>query len=129
MGRNLSFEKLLKLLQLFLANVGNSPIVKLRIKPMQKVITLARDRLQGEGSLLIPGRTRGSVCACPSRPDKQVNEMFAPSVNQRRHWSVIQIIQAAANQRKSLTGKIDHRRGKIEFGVQPGLYRMLIRRS
>jgi hypothetical protein len=41
----LLFEKLPKLLQLFLVNVGNSPIVKLRIKPMDKVITLARDRI------------------------------------------------------------------------------------
>jgi hypothetical protein len=40
MGRNLFFEKLLKLLQLFRANVGNSPVVELRIKPMQKLITL-----------------------------------------------------------------------------------------
>ncbi len=45
MRRKLLFEKLLKLLQLFLVNVGNSPIVKLRIKPMDKVITLARDRI------------------------------------------------------------------------------------
>src|SRR2546430_10451245 len=34
-----------------------------------------------------------------------------------------------ANQRKSLIGKIDNRRGKIELRVQPGFYSMLIRRS
>src|SRR6266478_5879205 len=97
MRRNLFFEKLLRLLQLFRANVGKSPVVKLRIEPMQKLITLPRDRLQAEGSLLIPRRTRGSVCSCPGRPNKQVNEMFAPLVNQGHHRPIIEIIKTATD--------------------------------
>src|ERR1700730_15128420 len=85
MGRNLFFEKVLKLLQLFRANVRNSPVAKLRIKPMQKLITLVRDRLHGP------------VCSCPGRPNKQVNEVFAPLVNQRRHRPVIEIIKTATD--------------------------------
>src|SRR4029453_18065473 len=62
-------------------------------------------------------------------PNKKVDKVFSPSVNQRRHGPIIQIIQAAPNQGKSLTGKIDHRRGKIELRVEPGFDSMLIRRS
>src|SRR6266404_3699405 len=105
MGRNLFFEKLLKLLQLFLANVGNSPIVKLRINPMQKLITLARDRVHG------------SFCSCPGRPNKQVNEMFAPLVNQGSHLPLIEIVQTAPDQGKTRVRKIDNRRREIESRV------------
>jgi hypothetical protein len=33
---------------------------------------------------------------------------------------MIQVIQAAADQRETLGGEIAHRRGKIQFTVEPG---------
>src|SRR6266576_555798 len=85
MGRNLFFEKLLKLLQLFRANVGNSPVVEVRVDPVQKLITLARQCLRGFRR----------VGGC--RPNKEINEMFAPLVNQGSHRSILKIIETAAN--------------------------------
>jgi hypothetical protein len=80
MVRRLSFELLLKSLQIVSANIGNSPVVEVGVNPMQKLIALARYRLRG------PARIR--FC----RPNKKVNEMFAPLVNQGRHRPVIEII-------------------------------------
>src|SRR5437899_5619768 len=114
MRHTLFFEKLLKLLQLFLVNVRNSPVVQVRFYPVHKLITLARYCLRSSGFI------------GPCGPNKQVNKMFASLVNQRNHRPVIQIIQTATNQWESFIGKVHHRRGKIELGIQPGLYRMLV---
>ena len=46
-GVMLSFELLLKRLQIASVHVGSSAVVKVRVSPMQKLITLARDRLGG----------------------------------------------------------------------------------
>src|SRR5436190_4996035 len=112
--RRLCFELLLEKLQIVNVHVRNSPVVKVRVGPVQKLIPLACYHF----------RSFRFVRRC--WPNKKVDKVFAPSVNQRRHWPVIQIIQAAANQRKSLTGKIDNRRSKIELGVQPRFYRVLV---
>src|SRR6266436_2181095 len=117
MVRRLRFELLLKSLQIVSVNVGNGPVVEVRISPMQKLIAFMRHRHCRSGRSCLP------------RPNKQVNEMLTPLVNQGRHRPVIEIIKTATNQRKSLTGKIDHRRREIELRVQPGFYSMLIRRS
>src|SRR5437762_3798082 len=114
MMRRPRFELLLKSLQIANVDVGNSPVVKVRVRPVQKLISLTRYCFRRFRSI----RRRW--------PNKEVNKVFAPFVDQRRHWSVIQIIQAAANQRKSLTGKIDNWRSKIELRVQPGFYRVLV---
>src|SRR5437016_4022439 len=111
------FELLLEKLQIVSVHVRNSPVVEVRISPMQKLIAFMRHR-----------HCRSSCSRLP-RPNKQVNEMLTPLVNQGRHRPVIEIIKTATNQRKSLTGKIDHWRSKIELRVQPGFYSMLIRRS
>src|SRR5207249_9215473 len=98
MMRRLYFELLLKSLQIVSVDVGNGPVVEVGVNPMQKLIALARYRLCGSGRI--------RFC----RPNKQVNEMFAPLVNQHRRRPVIEIIETAPNQRKPFTGKIDHRR-------------------
>src|SRR5438552_12031192 len=114
MMRRQRFELLLKSLQIVTVDVGNSPVVKVRVSPMQKLIALACYRFR-------------SFCRVRRRwPNKQVDKVFAPFVNQRRDRPVIQIIEAAANQRKSLAGKIDNRGSKIELGVQPRFYRVLV---
>jgi hypothetical protein len=115
--RRSRFELLLEKLQIVNVHVRNSPVVKVRVSPVQKLIPFACYRFR---SLCLVRRCW---------PNKKVDKVFAPSVNQRRHRPIIQIIQAAPNQRKSLTGKIDNWRSKIEFRIQPGFYSMLIRGS
>ncbi len=88
------FELLLEKLQIVNVHVRNSPVVKVRVSPVQKLISLA-----GYGF-----RSFCFVRGC--WPNKKVDKVFATPINQRRHWPVIQVIEAAANQRKSLTGKI-----------------------
>ena len=85
MRRDLLFEQMLKGLQIVGVNVGNSPVVKVRVSPMQKLIALVRYRLRG-----FSGIGRG-------RPDEEVNEMLTPLVNQRRHRPVIEIIKTATD--------------------------------
>src|SRR4029077_16191495 len=40
-----------------------------------------------------------------------------------------EVIQTSSNQGKSVAGKVDHRRGKIELGIKPRLDRVLVRGS
>ena len=84
---------------------------------MKQVVTLAR-----HGLLRF---------ACPGScwPNKQINEMLAPLVNQSRYRMVVEIIKAPANQRKTFAGKVHHRSRKIELRVKPWFYGMLIRRT
>src|SRR5438552_16401943 len=114
MMRQLFFEKLLKSLQVLLVNVGNRPVGEVRVSPMQQLISLPRNCFWRSAR----------IRSC--RPNKEVNEMLAPLVNQRHHRSVIQIIQTATDQRKSLTGKVHNCRRKIELGIQPGFYGVLV---
>src|SRR5437867_4981050 len=116
-ARRPRFELLLEKFQIVNVHVRNSPVVKVRVSPVQKLISLARYGFR-------------SFCFVRGYwPNKKVDKVFAMPINQRRHWPVIQVIEAAANQRKSLTGNIDNRRSKIELRVSPGFYSMLIRRS
>src|SRR6266478_9367565 len=85
MVRRLRFELLLKSLQIVSVNVGNGPVVEVRISPMQKLIAFMRHRHCRSG------------CSCLPRPNKQVNEMLTPLVNQGRHRPVIEIIKTATN--------------------------------
>src|SRR5207249_4606015 len=109
MAQCLRFELLLKSLQIVNVNVRDSPVVKVRVRPMQQLIALTGDCF------------RSPCCIRGCRPNKKVNKMFASPINQRRYWAVIQIIKATTNQRKSLTRKIDNRRSKIELRIQPRL--------
>ena len=83
--RRLYFELLLKSLQIVSVDIGNGPVVKVRVSPVQKLIALARYRLRG-----FSGIGRG-------RPDEEVNEMLTPLVNQRRHWPVIEIVKTTTD--------------------------------
>src|SRR6266513_2766325 len=106
MRRNLLLETLLECLQVADANVGNGPIIEVGFNPVQKLIALARD------------------CFCAFsrvrfyRPNKQVDEMFAPLVNQSRYGPVIEIIKAPANQRETFARKVRHRGREIELGIK-----------
>ena len=76
-------ETLLECLQVADANVGNGPIIEVGVNPVQKLIALARDCFRAFSRVRF------------YRPNKQVNEMFAPLVNQRRHRPVVEIIKTA----------------------------------
>src|SRR5438046_5700082 len=117
MMRRLYFELLLKSLQIVSVDVGNSPVVKVRVSPMQKLIALARHRLRGSGRI--------RFC----RPNKQVNEMLTPLVNQSCYGVVIEIIKAPSNQRKSFAGKVHHRGRKIKLRIKPRFDSVLVGRS
>src|SRR6266403_6018271 len=55
--------------------------------------------------------------------------MLSPLINQSRYRPIIEVIQTATNQGKSVAGKVDHRRCEIELCVKPRLYRVLVRGS
>ena len=116
MVRQLSLKVFPKLLQIVLVHVGDGPVIEIRIKPMHKMVALTVYR--------VSGRCR----AWSLGPNKQINEMLAPLVDQCGDRSVVEIIQATAQQRKAFATKIDNRRRKIELGIQPRFYRVLIRR-
>ena len=116
MGR-LPLELLLKSLQIAGVHIGDRPVIEIGIRPMQKLKALARD---------CPG-SFARIWFC--RPNKQVNEMFAPLINQCRRGPVTEVIETATYQRKAFAGQIDHRRGESELRVQPWLDRVLIGRS
>src|SRR6266550_2700996 len=108
MVRCLSVEVLLKRLQIVSVHVGNSPVVKVRVNPMEKLITLAHHCL------------RRSNCIGSGWPDEEINKTLG------RHRSVIEIIETAADERKSLRRKIYAGGSKIELGIQPRLHRVLV---
>src|SRR5438552_9512420 len=111
---SLFLETLLESLQIVSVNVGNGPVIEVGVSPMQKLIALARHCLRSFGRVRF------------YRPNKQVNKMLPSLIDQRRHRPVIEIIEAASNQRKSFVGKVRHGRRKIELGVQPRFHRVLV---
>ena len=112
--QDLSFEERLERLQVAFADVGYRPVGEIAVAPMDQVITLPLDHRLRFG---LPGRCW---------PNKQINKMFAPLVNQRCYGVIIEVIKATANQRKTLAGKVCHRSREIELRIQPWLYRVLI---
>src|ERR1700719_683583 len=99
----LLFKLLLESLQIVSVDVRHGPIREVAVGPMDQVITLPRRRC-------LPFAIRRCYW-----PNKQINEMLAPLVNQSCCRVVIEVIEAPANQGKALTGKIHDRGGKIEF--------------
>ena len=112
--QDLSFEERLERLQIAFANVGNGPVVEVGVSPMDQVVTFTRD------DLLRFRRPRRCW------PNKQINKMFAPLVNQRCYGVIIEVIKASTNQSKTLTCKVRHRSREIELRIKPGFHRVLI---
>jgi len=115
--RNLVFEETLKILQVANTDVGYGPVSEVAVSPVDQVIALAFHRL-----LLF------AIRGC-RRPDKQVNKMLAPLINQSCYRVVIEVIKASANQGKTITGEVHHRGCKIELRIKPGLNSVLVGRS
>ena len=63
-----------------------------------------------------------------ARPDKDINKVFAATVNQRRDVMPVDNIKASAHQREPLCGEVGDRRDEIQLSVEPRLHRMLVGR-
>src|SRR5713101_6846173 len=109
--------QLRELSQLGATDTGHRPIRHPRLSPMNDIISPADlgDR-QGVSHML-----RGR--------DEKIDDVLAPPVHHRGYWTVIQIVEPAANQRKSVSNEVFDRRCKIESAIEPGLDRMLVRRE
>jgi hypothetical protein len=81
--RGLLLDQFLKRHQLVAAGIRNGPVTEVVIDPMEKLIALATDRFRGF-------RVTGL-----NWPDKYVNEVLTPVVNQSGHWSVTKIIESS----------------------------------
>ena len=115
--RSLSFKQLLETLQVVNVDVRYRPVSEVAVAPMDQVIAFPLNHCLRYAIL---GRCW---------PNKQINKMFASLVNQSCYRVVIEVIKAAANQRKTLAGKVCHRSREIELRIQPWLYRVLIGRG
>ena len=116
MTRCLLFKQVLETLQVVNVDVRYRPVSEIAIAPMDQMIALPLNHC-------LP-------CAILGRcwPNKQINEMFVPLVDQGCYRVIIEVIKAAANQRKTLAGKVYHGSREIELRIQPGFYRVLIGR-
>src|SRR6266851_9907289 len=57
----------------------------------------------------------------PGWPGEQIDRVFAPRIDQRRHAVSIQYVETATNQREALPGVIVHRRDEIQLAIKPRL--------
>src|SRR5262249_39122990 len=97
--------------------LGDKPVAHAGLGPVDQVVTLSRELV-----LLLD---RGVV----RRPDKEINEMLASLINQRRDRTAIEVIHAATDESESLLGEIFHRRRIVQFPAEPWFHRMTIGRS
>src|SRR6201984_2169479 len=103
MRRNLLLETSLETLQVANTDVRYRPVSEVAVSPVDQVIALAFHHL-----LLF------AIRGC-RRPDKQVNKMLAPLINQSCYRVVIEVIQTSANQGQTITGQVHYGSCKIEL--------------
>src|SRR5260370_21514734 len=72
-------------------------------------------------------RFRSYLWALPGWPDKQVDKMLAPLVNQGRDRPAVQIIEASTDQEKSLSREVMHGRREIELPLEPRFHGLRVR--
>src|SRR5947209_20616139 len=104
-------------MQLDTIQIGYGPIVHARIGPMQQIISLTF------------GCDFGGLIVLLSRPDIQIDVVLLALVDKRGHSPVIQVFESAADQRKSLAGKILNYGSEIKFAIEPWFYCVLIGRD
>src|SRR5580692_503738 len=63
------------------------------------------------------------------RPHKDIDEMFAASIDQRRDVTFAKNIQPAANERKTFVHVVANWRNEIQFAIEPRFDGMLVGRS
>src|SRR5690242_17358741 len=62
-------------------------------------------------------------------PNKDVDLMLAPLINQCGNRSIGNVIKSPTNQGKALRGKVSHWRREIQLPIKPGFHRVRIFRG
>src|SRR4029453_9455228 len=104
---DLSFKKLLKILQVTNTDVGYGPVSEVAVSPVDQVIALAFHHL-----LLF------AICGC-RRPDKQGNKMLASLINKSCYRVVIEVNKPSAKQGKTITREVHYGSCKIQLYIEP----------
>jgi Polymer-forming cytoskeletal len=63
-------------------------------------------------------RSRAHGIRAQTFGDKQIDDMIAAPVNDRRHRLPVDVVEAAANQREALRREVDDRRRDVELAAQ-----------
>ena len=69
---------------------------------------------------------RGGVPHVGGRPHEQIYDVGGMPVDERPDHPVVKIIESATAKRKTIIGKIDYRRRRVELAVEPWLHCVLI---
>src|SRR5262249_14773339 len=96
--QSLFFEQARALVQFCQVQFGYKPIRHTGLCPVDKVISLACKLIVRLDTTIVRG------------PHKQINEVLAALINQCRDRTVIEIVEPATDQSKSLLGEIFRRR-------------------
>src|SRR3984893_17068700 len=107
-----ALELLAELGQLIRREVADRPVVQSALAPAPDIESL--QRLDFGGAAFGAG----------GLGYEQVDHMRAPPVDDGASRARIDIIEPAADQRKTLRGEIDHRRRHVELAVEPRFYRV-----
>src|SRR6185437_2591186 len=110
-------EQLRQVVQVLRRRVGDRAKLHPLMAPVNPLIALPR-----------AGRVNRRVRFF-GRPDKDVDEMFAASVDQRCDVTLAQDIETSAQQWKTFIHEIVHWGHKVQFAVKPWLDRVLVRGS
>src|SRR5882757_3747339 len=94
--------------------VADRPVIHAALAPAPDIESL--QRLDFGGAAFGAGGLR----------DEQVDHMRAPPIDDGADRAGIDIIEPAADQRKTLRGEVDHRRRDVELAVEPRFYRVLV---
>src|SRR5580658_8970706 len=104
-GRYLLHE----LAELYRIEVADRPEVEPASGPMAHIVTL-------DG----PSR-HGGVLGAQALGDEQIDDVLAALIDDGGHRLAVDVIETAAEQRKTLRRQVDHRRRDVDLAVEPRL--------
>ncbi len=116
MSAALVLQELNELLQLRQIQIGDGPPLHAGVGPANQIVSLAHRSLSR--------RFGAALCG----PDKNVDEMLAPLIDQRRDGPIINVVEAPALQFESLLRQIFDWRREVELAIEPWLDRVLVGR-
>ena len=94
-------------------DVGNSPELQPALTPTQHVVALV-------------ARGRRNGLAATRRPHKHVDDVLSSFINDGGNDPVMDVVEPAANQRKTAVGKLEHGRREVHFARKPRLDHMTV---
>ena len=103
-----------ELVEFVAGKIADGPEVEALLGPMADIVAL--DRPVGDGGVL----------RAQSLGDEQIDDVLAALIDDRSHRLAVDVIEAAAEQRKALRGQVDDRRRDVDLAVEPRLDRMLV---